>query len=71
MDYRIETPAEYRPVMDLFAAEKLRGRPLIKMSALVCFIVAGALLVASLFVPPPAQVGSDQGKSSGFTSSIR
>jgi hypothetical protein len=57
--------------MDLFTAEQLKGRVLIKASALFCFVVAGALLAASLFVPPPAQVGNENGAASGPTASIR
>ena len=58
------------PVMDLFATEKLKGRLLIKMGALACFLLAGALLVASLFVPPPAQVGGENGRARGPTASL-
>jgi hypothetical protein len=56
--------------MDLLATEKLKGRVLIKLGALACFVVAGALLVASLFVPLPAQVGTE-GAAQGLTASIR
>jgi hypothetical protein len=56
--------------MDLLT-EQLKGRLLIKTSALICFVLAGALLAASLFVPPPAQVGSESGVASGPTASIR
>jgi len=57
--------------MDLFTTEQLKGRLLIKASALFCFLLAGALLAASLFVPPPAQVGNESGPDSGPTASIR
>jgi hypothetical protein len=57
--------------MDLFAAEQQKGRALIKIGALACFFTASALLVASLFVPPPAQVGTDTGATAGSTASIR
>ncbi len=57
--------------MDLLATEKLKGRLLIKLGALACFVVAGALLVASLFVPLPAQVGTESGAAQGSTASIR
>jgi hypothetical protein len=57
--------------MDLFASEQLKGRLLIKRSALVCFLLAGALLVASLFLPPPAQIGSDGGTAPNAAASVR
>jgi hypothetical protein len=56
--------------MDLLATEKLNGRLLIKLGALACFVVAGALLVASLFVPLPAQVGTEGGAAQGSTAAI-
>lgn len=71
MDYHFGTTAEYSTVMNLLATEQLKGRLLIRTSALICFVVAGALLAASLFVPHPAQVGSENGAASGFTASIR
>jgi hypothetical protein len=57
--------------MDLFASEQLNGRLLIKIGALACFVLASALLAASLFVPPPAQVGTENGAPGAFTGSIR
>ena len=67
----MDTQAEYASVMDLFASEQLNGRLLIKVAALACFVLASALLAASLFVPPPAQVGTDNGAPGAFTGSIR
>jgi hypothetical protein len=71
MDYQMDTQAEYLSVMDLFASEQLNGRLLIKIGALACFVLASALLAASLFVPPPAQVGMENGAPGAFTGAIR
>ena len=58
--------------MDLLAAERLNGKlNKAKIWALACFAVAGALLIASLFMQPPAQHGSDAGAPGGFTGSVR
>jgi len=58
--------------MDLHAAERLNGKHnKTKAWALVCFAVAGALLVASLFMQPPVQHGTDAGASPVFTGSVR
>jgi hypothetical protein len=57
--------------MDLFATEQLNGRLLIKIGALACFVLASALLVASLLTSPPAQGGPENGAATGFTASIR
>lgn len=58
--------------MDLLAAERLNGKlNKAKVWALACFAIAGALLVASLFMEPPAQHGTDPGKPTGFTGSVR
>ena len=46
--------------MDLRSAEKINGKLLMKIGTLACFLLAGALLITSLFVPPPAQVGLQQ-----------
>jgi hypothetical protein len=58
--------------MDLWAVERLSGRAWnrAKIGALLCFLVAGGLLVASLFTPP-ATVGSGDGRTVGTTASIR
>jgi hypothetical protein len=55
--------------VDLFALEQQKGRLLIKIGALACFVLASALLAASL-LPPPAQVGTDSGAPSAFTGSL-
>jgi hypothetical protein len=46
--------------MDLCAAEKLNGRPWswAKRSAFLCFVVACALLGASLALPQGHQIGT-------------
>lgn len=63
---------KYQPdAMDLRFAQDINGRLLMKIGTLACFLLAGALLITSLFVPPPAQSGADGGISQGITSSIR
>jgi hypothetical protein len=57
--------------MDLGSAEKINGKLLMKIGTLACFLLAGALLITSLFVPPPAQVGTYGGATQGTTASIR
>ena len=57
--------------MDPRSAEKINGRLLMKIGTLACFLLAGALLITSLFVPPPAQSGTDGGAPQGITASIR
>jgi hypothetical protein len=57
--------------MDPRSAEKINGKLLMKIGMLACFLLAGALLITSLFVPPPAQSGTDGGTSQGITASIR
>ena len=57
--------------MDPRSAEKINGKMLMKIGTLACFLLAGALLITSLFVPPPAQNGTDSETSGGFTASIR
>jgi hypothetical protein len=57
--------------MDLRSAEKIKGKLLMKIGTLACFLLAGALLITSLFVPPPAQIGTDGGSTQGITASIR
>ena len=57
--------------MDPHTAEKINGKLLMKIGTLACFLLAGALLITSLFVPPPAQNGTDGGGSQGTTASIR
>jgi hypothetical protein len=58
--------------MDLHAAERLNGKlNKAKVWALACFAIAGGLLVASLFMEPPAQHGMDAGAPTGFTGSVR
>jgi hypothetical protein len=57
--------------MDLRSAEKINGKLLMKIGTLACFLLAGALLITSLFVPPPAQVGTDGGVTQGTTAYIR
>jgi hypothetical protein len=52
-------------------AEKINGKSLMKVGMLACFLLAGALLIASLFVPPPAQGGAEGGVPQGITASIR
>jgi len=47
--------------MDLLSIEQTKGRLLIKASVLGCFLLAGALLVASLLVPPPAPSMPEKG----------
>jgi len=57
--------------MDLRSAETINGELLMQIGTLACFLLAGALLITSLFVPPPAQVGTDGGVTQGTTASIR
>jgi hypothetical protein len=57
--------------MDLRSAEKINGKLLMTVGTLACFLIAGALLITSLFVPPPAQSGTDGAASQGTTASIR
>ena len=57
--------------MDLRSAEKINGKLLMRIGTLACFLLAGALLITSLFVPPPAQSGADGEASQGITASIR
>ena len=57
--------------MDPRSAEKINGKLLMKIGTLACFLLAGALLITSLFVPPPAQSGTDVGGAQGTTASIR
>ena len=57
--------------MDLRFADNINGKLLMKIGTLACFLLAGALLITSLFVPPPAQSGADGGVPQGITSSIR
>ena len=72
MDYQFASLAEAPfGVMDLRSAEKINGKLLMKIGTLACFLLAGALLITSLFVPPPAQSGIDGGASQGSTASIR
>jgi hypothetical protein len=57
--------------MDLLAAERLNGKlNKAKVCALACFAIAGGLLIASLFVEPPAEHGTDRG-APGYTASVR
>ena len=56
--------------MDPRSAEKINGIMLMKIGTLACFLLAGALLITSLFVPPPAQIGTDGGDTRGTTASI-
>ena len=58
--------------MDLLAAERLNGKlNKAKVWALGFFAVAGALLVASLFMQPPVQGGAVAGAPPVFTGSVR
>jgi hypothetical protein len=57
--------------MDLLTAEQTTGRVLIKIGALACFLLAGALLLASLLAPPPAAPGGDGEAPPGSTASVR
>jgi len=57
--------------MDLRYVDNINGRLLMKIGMLACFLLAGALLITSLFVPPPAQSGTDGGIPQGITASIR
>jgi hypothetical protein len=57
--------------MDLRFAKNINGKLLMTIGTLTCFLLAGALLITSLFVPPPAQSGTDGGVPQGFTASIR
>ena len=47
--------------MDPRFADKVSGRSLMNVGTFACFLLAGALLIASLFVPPPAQSGTEGG----------
>jgi hypothetical protein len=58
--------------MDLHATDRLDGKlDKVKAWALACFAVAGALLIASLFIEPPAQQGADRGGPAAHTGSLR
>jgi hypothetical protein len=58
--------------MDLLAAERFNGRlNRAKAWALACFVAAGALLIASLLLEPPAQPSPDRGTPPGHTASVR
>ena len=58
--------------MDLLAAERLNEKHnKAKVWALACFAIAGALLVASLFMQPPQQHGMGAGAQPVFTGSVR
>jgi hypothetical protein len=57
--------------MDLLAAERLNGKlNKTKVWALACFAIAGALLIASLFVEPPVEQRTE-GSAPGHTASVR
>ncbi len=60
-------------VMDLLTAEQLNGKlwNYAKSGAVFCFVVASVLLVASLFLPPPAQVGSDAAPPPAIRAEVR
>jgi NhaP-type Na+/H+ or K+/H+ antiporter len=56
--------------MDLLAAERLNGKlNKAKVWALACFVIAGALLIASLFMQPLAEQGPNKG-APGYTASV-
>ena len=58
--------------MDLRAAQQLNRRlDRVKIGALACFVLAGALLVASLLLQPLVKVGTSNGASPGITGSVR
>ena len=66
------------PIMDLLTAERLNGRlwNCVKYGALLCFLIAGTLLAASLFIWPSDQIGSAQsaperGPPSGYIGPTR
>ena len=63
---------KYQPdTMAPRSTEEINGKLLMKIGTLACFLLAGALLITSLFVPPPAQSGIDGETSQGITASIR
>ena len=45
--------------MHQYVTRETRGRRVTKLGALACFLLAGALLVTSLFVSPPLQVSTE------------
>jgi hypothetical protein len=53
--------------MDPRFADKVHGRSLMTVGTFACFLLAGALLIASLFVPPMAQSGTEGGTSHATT----
>lgn len=59
--------------MDLLAAERLNGKRwhVAKIGAFLCFGVAGGLLIASLFLPPPSHGATDGGLSGNLAGTLR
>jgi hypothetical protein len=56
--------------MDPRFADEVKGKSLMKIGTFACFLLAGALLITSLFVPPPAQSGTDGGAIQGAIPSL-
>jgi hypothetical protein len=59
--------------MDLRTTEQLQGTlwQHVKVCAFSCFLIAGALLITSLFLPPPPLGGFDAGQPPGATRPVR
>jgi hypothetical protein len=58
--------------MDLFAAERLNGKPwgLAKLAAFMCFVVACALLGASLVLSQSSGRGPGEGPLAGASAAL-
>jgi hypothetical protein len=57
--------------MDLLSAQRRHGKHwnIARIGALLCFVVAGGILVASLLHPQPAPGGSDSGLAARISGS--
>jgi hypothetical protein len=55
--------------MDLLAAQRRHGKHwnVARIGALLCFVVAGGILVASLLLPQPQPGGGDNGLAASIS----
>ena len=55
--------------MDLLAAQRRHGKHwnIARIGALLCFVVAGGILVAALLLPQPHPGGSESGLAAGIS----